>query len=148
MREERLLERIRRSETEPVRRAREDSGRIIDSVLRHLQRILNTRQGSVPIAEDYGIPDFTDIMRGGSEAFKESEPGSLPETFKDFERSLKRMIMKYEPRLKYVRINFVPLDDDPISIHFNISASVSVSSQNIPVAFEAVYSDGRIEVRG
>ena len=37
---------------------------LTQSIVAHLQRILNTRQGSVPIDTEFGVPDFTfsDIM--------------------------------------------------------------------------------------
>ena len=62
MGEERLLERIQSWEKEPKRRSRGEPRRQIDSIVAHLQRILNTRQGNVPIADGYGVPDLTDFM--------------------------------------------------------------------------------------
>jgi len=148
MREDRLLERIRKSEKNPERRAKEDSRKLVDSVLDHLQKILNTKKGNVPIAEDYGIPDFTDLIRASPETLKDVEKGIIPETFKDFERSIKNMIQKYEPRLKSVRLTFTPQEEDPISLHFNISARLIMYNKNVPIIFEAVYSDGKIEIKG
>ncbi len=62
MAEERLLERIRTWKNEPNRRSRGEPRRQIDSIVAHLRRILNTRQGNVPIADAYGVPDLTDFM--------------------------------------------------------------------------------------
>jgi len=137
MREERLLERIRSWEKAPDRREREDPAKIIDSVARHLQRILNTRKGSVPIAEDYGIPDFADLLRG------------YPESIRDIERSIRRIIQKYEPRLKAVRVSFIPQDEDIFSVSFQIVARLASEDDKIPVFFESLMgTDGRINVRG
>jgi type VI secretion system protein len=136
MREERLLERIRSWEKEPGRRAREDPKRTIDSVLRHLQQILNTRRGSVPIAEDYGMPDFTDLLH------------SYPESLREIERSIRQTIQKYEPRLKAVRISFIPQDDDIFSLRFQIVAQLATEQEKLPVLFESVVdSDGQISVK-
>ena len=99
MREQRLLERIRSWEKDPGRRSREDSGRIIDSVLLHLSRILNTKVGNVQIAEDFGMPDFTDLVY------------NFPEAVRNLERSIRLMIQKYEPRLSAVQVRFVPQED-------------------------------------
>jgi type VI secretion system protein len=63
MGEERLLERIRSWKNEPQRRSRGEPRRQIDSIVAHLQRILNTRQGNVPIADGYGVPDLTDSVQ-------------------------------------------------------------------------------------
>ncbi len=102
MREQRLLERIQLWEKEPDRRSREDSGRTIDSVMAHLQRILNTRQGSVQIAEDFGLPDFTDLI------------DNYPESIRDLERSIRKMIQRFEPRLSAIQVKFIPQEDEKL----------------------------------
>lgn len=136
MREERLLERLRTWEREPARREREDTRRIVDSVLRHLQRILNTKQGNVPIAEDYGVPDFTDFLY------------AYPESVREIERVIRLVIQKYEPRLKAVKVSFIPQDEDLLSIRFQIVARLS-SESKAQVFFETVVdSEGKINIKG
>lgn len=135
MREDRLLERIKIWGEKPERRSEESTRRIIDSVLRHLQRILNTKRGNVPIAEDYGVPDFTDLLR------------SYPESIRDLERSIRQTIQKYEPRLKAVRLNLIPQDEDMLTLRFQIIARLAVKQENI--LFETVLdSDGKVSIRG
>ena len=136
MREARLLERIRTWEKDPASREREDPRRVIDSVLAHLHRILNTKQGNVPIAEDYGVPDFTDLLY------------SYPESVRDIERTIRSAIQKYEPRLKAVKVTFIPQDEDLLSLRFQIAARLSGESKT-QVFFETVVdSDGKIEIKG
>ena len=136
MREHRLLERIRCWKREPDRRSKEDPGLTIDSVLMHLQRILNTRQGSVPIAEDYGVPDFTSFL------------DAYPDSLRDFERSIRQSIQKYEPRLKAIRVSFVLDEEDPLSLRFQIVGKLITKDYKDPVRFESVVgSDGRISIR-
>lgn len=136
MREERLLNRLRTWERDPARRGREDPRKIVDSVLEHLQRILNTKQGNVPIADDYGVPDFTDLRHFSSESVRE------------IERSIRQTIQKYEPRLKAVRVSFVPQDEDNLSLRFQIAAKL-VSESKTQVFFETVIdSEGKIDIRG
>ena len=110
MREARLLERIRLREKNPHRREIDDSGQMIDSVLDHLTRIFNTRRGNVPIAEDYGIPDYTEFLH------------NFPDSLRDLERAIKQTIIQYEPRLKTVRVSFIPRDEDVFTVKFQISA--------------------------
>lgn len=137
MREERLLERIPSWEREPHRREKEDPKRIIDSVLKHLQRILNTRRGSVPIAEDYGVPDFSDFL------------GAYPDSLRDFEKSIRQTIQKYEPRLTGVRVRLVPQDEDLLSLRFEVVANLATEGEKVPVFFEStVDADGKISIRG
>ena len=134
MREERLLERIRGQEKDPGRTATEDTRKVIVSVLRHLQLILNTRQGDVPIAPDYGIPDFTD--------FRNSFPFSL----REIERSICQTIEKYEPRLKSARVKFIPQEEDRLSLTFKILGRLFIGDE--PVVFESeLGADGKVKLK-
>jgi type VI secretion system protein len=136
MREQRLLERICSWEKEPDRRSREDSGRIIDSVMEHLQRILNTRQGSVQIADDFGLPDFTDLI------------DNYPESIMDLERSIRRMVQKYEPRLTSIQVNFIPQEDENLSLDFQITAELKAGDEKLPVRFDSqMESSGKVNVK-
>ena len=106
------------------------------SVLKHLQRILNTRQGSVPIAPDYGMPDFTNI----DSTFG---PSDVP----IMERTLASVISKYEPRLSDVQVRFTPAPDRPLTAVFTLSARLLLPDAATPVLFETVLNpDGHIQV--
>ncbi len=136
MREERLLERLQSWKKDPGRRSREDPRRTVDSVLAHLQRVLNTRQGNVPIADDYGVPDFTSFLE------------QYPDSLRSFEQSVRETIEKYEPRLKAVRVRFTPDEHDPQLIRFQILGKLASSDQSDPVHFEStVGPDGKIRIR-
>lgn len=135
MHEERLLERIRSWDREPARRGREDQGRCIDSVLSHLQRILNTKQGNVPIADDYGVPDFLDFLQ------------SYPESVREIERSIRTAIDKYEPRLAGTRVTFIPQEDDLLTLRFQIVARLATAGGQ-QVFFETlVDTDGKVRIK-
>lgn len=146
MREERLLERIRQWEKPHERRASEDPNRIIASVLRHLEKVLNTRQGSVQIADDYGLPEISEILHTVSNKGK-------TESIADFERNISKMIQKFEPRLDSVRIDFISeeesqLDPDPTKLHFNIVARIVGRDQKYPVHFRSILNaDGKLMIK-
>ncbi|RNC71845.1 MAG: type VI secretion system baseplate subunit TssE [Desulfuromonadales bacterium] len=135
MREERLLERIRSFERDPARRGRPDHGRLVDSVLAHLRQILNTRQGSAPIAPDYGVPDFLDFLQ------------TYPDSVREIERSIRTAIQTYEPRLDGVRVTFIPQEDDVLALRFQITARIA-GGDGGTVRFETVVdTDGKIAVK-
>ena len=136
MREERLLERIRNIEIYPDRREGNDPARQIRSVMNHLQRILNTRQGSVPIAEDYGMPEFVDL------------PGAFSTgATHEVERILKTAIQKYEPRLNRLQVGFEAQEEDLLSLRFKIEAELVLEGGG-SVAFETVVdAGGKITVK-
>jgi type VI secretion system protein len=134
MREERLLERLRSIETNPERRAATNPNRLVDSIMRHLSRILNTRQGSAPTVPDLGVPDFTNL------------PGeSDSESVQEIERAIREVIRKYEPRLVQPRIEYIARDDLAVSLRFKISAVLAEG--RTPVVFNTAVSDsGRVVI--
>jgi type VI secretion system protein len=136
MGEERLLERIRTWKNEPKRRSRGEVRRQTDSIVAHLQRILNTRQGNVPIASDYGVPDLTDFML------------SYPESVTEIEKSLRQAIEEYEPRLTSVRVSFVHQEDDLLCLRFQIVAQLRTESGRNVLIETIVDSDGKVSLKG
>jgi type VI secretion system protein len=111
---------------------------MIDSIIRHLERILNTRCGSVQTAEDYGIPDFTDLRSG------------FPDAIRDLERTIRNVLQKYEPRLKSLRVKFIPQEEPMLTVRFQIVARLILDEdEKDPVVFESVMDpDGRVTIRG
>jgi type VI secretion system protein len=91
----------------------------------------------VPIADDYGVPDFTDLVH------------SYPESIREIERSIRQIIQRYEPRLEAVRVSFLAQDEDIFSARFQIVARLATEDEKIPVFFESLMgSDGRVKIGG
>lgn len=133
MSDERLLERFRSLERDPLRREGDSRERLLASILGHLRLVLNTRQGSAPIAADYGVPDFQDFLQ------------SYPESVRELELSIRQVIERYEPRLAAVRVSFLPREDQGLFLRFQIEAQLAESTE--PVRFQSVLSsEGRISV--
>ncbi|MFZ1985147.1 MAG: type VI secretion system baseplate subunit TssE [Desulfatitalea sp.] len=130
MREHRLLDRIRVMAKNPSRRVTEDPKQMIRSVQEHLQRILNTRQGNVPIAEDYGIPDFTEMMSG------------YPESQRAIERAIRNTIERYEPRLQAIKVAILGEEKDNLTLSFQISARMLLKEGKDSVTFDSVLDAG------
>jgi len=134
MREERLLERLGSMERDPLRRERPDQRRLVDSILAHLRCMLNTRQGGVPIAPDYGVPDFLDFLQ------------TYPQSVREIECSIRQTIELYEPRLENVRVTFLAQEDDVLTPRFHIQAQVRDGS-SARVSFETqLETTGRISI--
>ena len=83
-----------------------DEQKMIQSIQRNLNFLLNTRQGSLQHLPDYGLPDLGEIYRG------------LPCSVDNFLTTLIKTVRKYEPRLSDViaikNKNFI--DDSLINI--------------------------------
>lgn len=136
MREKRLLERLRAVELDPDWRGGTDPAVAIQSVLGHVVKILNTRQGSAPIAADFGVPDFTSIA---------STFGA--DSVAQIEEAITRVIQRYEPRLTAVQVTFEPQADKPFALAFKLQAQLAGEGQQTPVVFETILNpDGRIMV--
>lgn len=66
------------------------------SVLDNLQRILNSRAGSLSHLPDYGLPDMGLILQG------------LPATAHDLIGTMTDTLLKYEPRLAAITVELLP----------------------------------------
>ncbi len=136
MNEKRLLERLRALDQNPDWRGRSEPKAAIASILDHLGKLLNTRQGSTLISPDFGMPDFTGIS------------GSLDtESLFHMEETLTKVITRFEPRLDQVKVSFDPAPDKPFLIPFKLRATITAENRRIPVVFETVLNpDGHISV--
>lgn len=115
-----LLERI--AEPDPGRHLALDTNRLRRSVLAHLQRLLNARHGHAPAQPDYGIPDLNEFMF------------SMPESIGPMERAIQKSIEKYEPRLARVKVKWMPEEDDPLNIRFEITARIRTDKDEMPIS--------------
>jgi type VI secretion system protein len=76
-----------------------------------MQRILNSRAGSLAHLPDYGLPDMTRILQG------------MPGTAHQLMHTLSGVLLKYEPRLK--RIDVVMLEQtQPGELRYAIDAEL------------------------
>ncbi|WP_373225111.1 type VI secretion system baseplate subunit TssE [Enterobacter cloacae complex sp. ESBL7] len=81
------------------------------SVLDNLQRILNSRAGSLAHLPDYGLPDMTLILQG------------MPGTVHELKTTLANVLLKYEPRIQ--DINVVILEQtQPGELRYAIEAEL------------------------
>lgn len=69
-----------------------EENQVILSVLDNMQCILNTRAGTLAHLPDYGLPDMTKILQG------------MPGTAHQLMETLTSVLLKYEPRLKSLKI--------------------------------------------
>lgn len=134
MLQERLLERIGRLEEKADPHETLET-RQINSILSHLSKLLNTRQGSVSIAPDFGVPDITNL------------PGeNLLETRQKVEAVIQGVVQKYEPRLKNVKMYMQQEEKAEFSLKFRLEANLT-EKEDVPVIFETVVStEGKISI--
>jgi len=66
--------------------------RRIMSLMDHLNRMFNTREGSITHLQDYGLPDISEIYR------------KMPHGIEELQEAIKRSVEKYEPRMHRVKV--------------------------------------------
>ncbi len=136
MRERRLLERIAAWEEGDLRTNQTQVDILMKSVMDHLTRLLNTRQGSVQIDPLFGVPDFTNLA-GGMAA------GST----RDIEEEIRRMVQKYEPRIKAPRVTLNRELTDVLSIRFSLEGTLEVDDRDIPLQISTtVGANGKVNI--
>ncbi len=131
-----LLDRIKNPDREDRRSVDADLGLLARSVLRNLERLLNSRHGSAPACLDYGIPSLEDVMHGG------------PEALKELTAEIKHSIETYEPRLRSVRVRLVPRGEESTLLRFDITAELMSGGKRSRVHFETrIENSGRLSVK-
>lgn len=135
MKDKRLFERIRDWSTHPDKRHRSRVGDRISSVVDHLMKLLNSRQGTTLMDEDYGMPDFTDLR------------ATFPDSVRDIERSISLTIERFEPRLKDVNVDFME-QDDRMTLYFQIRASLKSDDEPLDIHLQSTLdAGGKMAVR-
>ena len=136
MREQRLLERSADLEAGNVHTSETRAQVLVASVRDHLQRLLNTRQGSVPIDPELGVPDFTNLAGSFSQ-------GSTREIID----SLTRMIQRYEPRLKSPRVVLEESGQEVLSLSFSLDGIIEIDDREVPIRLATrISSSGKVSL--
>ena len=135
----RLLERIREmtSEQDQLKGKGKDKPSLESSVLAHLSKLLNTRQGSTIISPDFGVPDLAAMTTSPS-----------AENVARIESILASVVERFEPRLTGVKDAFSPSDDDPLKMSFSLQGTLAGQEADAAVFFQTVLSpSGRISIQ-
>ncbi|MDA8150826.1 MAG: type VI secretion system baseplate subunit TssE [Nitrospiraceae bacterium] len=121
---ERLLERIGSLVSRSEARNQSRFEQVGSSIRAHLSRILRTRRKSVPIADDFGVPDLSNVA-GSFEA------GSSVEIV----RAILETVGRYEPRLLSPRVRAHETTTELGALRLEISGEILVNGQNMPIQF-------------
>ena len=121
-----LIERISRSSDGRLSPTVVDETLLISSVLIHVQKLLNVRQGSVDMLADYGLPDYNDLSN------------RFPYAINEIRNEIKTCITKYEPRLENIRVTHIQDEDDPLNLRFDITARLMSEYRETTIWFETV----------
>lgn len=137
MRNERsLLDRLDHEVPAASYTTRFDWNAMLDSVLNNVQSMLNVRLGSVKALEDYGMPDFNDVVN------------QFPDAISRISFAIRDFLEEYEPRLTQVYVHYLPDPDQPLLMKFAVEATLSHRDQTSKVSFDTVLTgNGQATVR-
>jgi type VI secretion system protein len=102
------------------------------SVLDNLQRILNSRAGTLSHLPDYGLPDMGVILQG------------LPATAQGLMHIMVETLLKYEPRLAAVSIELLPQTQPG---HLEYALDVQLKGGRRAIFGTTVAPEGNVVVR-
>lgn len=137
---ERLLERLSRQELPNLNDRRTPEDLVKASVQRYLSRLLNVRRGSVPIDDEYGLSDMSNIA------------GSFAVGYvSDIQREILIQIDRYEKRLLNPTIQQVIEEREVITLKFILSGAIDLSVGSTPITkefsmFLRIDSAGQVKV--
>ena len=121
----RLLKRIRNWEEAGIVSASDvDVNVMMESIRDDLEKLLNTRRGTVLIDHDYGLPDFTYLMNGYA----------APD-IDEIQRDLLYQLKQYEPRMESISLTHHQPANRSTSVMFGLNASIQ--HRNRPIDFIA-----------
>lgn len=133
MSEERLFKRLRRwSSGGPGA----DVGSYVESVLQDLGRLYNTRRGSAPLGELYGLPDISDMLAN-----------LTPPDIERVREAIEATTRQYEPRMQDTRVS-VPAEESLGVLRFAVQGNLLYEKTRVPVRYVVnIEGDGRVAVR-
>lgn len=137
MRSERsLLDRLDHDVPPASYTTRFDWNAMLESVLGNVQNMLNVRHGSVKGLEEYGMPDFNDVVN------------QFPDAISRIRFAIRDFLEAYEPRLTEVQVHYLPDPDQPLLMKFAVEAMLRHRDQTSQVTFDTVLTgNGQATVR-
>jgi type VI secretion system protein len=134
---DRLLKRISRWEQlESIDHDDIDANTFIESIRDDLEKLYNTRRGTVLIDENFGLPDFSHMLNGYA----------APDTLAILQQ-LHLQAKNYEQRLQSLHVKYVEQSKYPGKLQFQVTANVNYKGQDIPFnAFALLSDDGSISL--
>lgn len=131
-----LLERIRDPGRAGQRELRVPVNVVFDSILRNVQKILNTTQGNCLTDEKYGLPHLSSVR------------SAMPFSLGAYEACIRATVERHEPRLVGLRVRHSPSPDRPMELRFEISGMIQTEDGRQAMRFETVADDdGRLTVK-
>lgn len=103
----------------------------LDSIIKNLQNVLNTRRGYGSVLNEFGIRDLNEYSS------KEILSGAVME-------EVKENIRRFEPRVELVDIK-IEEDDNPFKLSFKIECRLKSDPKALRMIFDTVFNNISVE---
>jgi type VI secretion system protein len=128
---ERLLKRFSQwEELSEVNFDEVDSSALMESIRDDLEKLYNTKRGTVLIDYDFGLPDFSYMLNG----YTAPDVGLIMQ-------QIHLQTKQYEPRLHAIHVTYVEQNKFPGKLQFQIVAKMKVKDSDLPFNVYALLSD-------
>ncbi|KZL05027.1 Gene 25-like lysozyme [Pseudovibrio axinellae] len=104
----------------------------VNSIKRHLVKLLNTRAGASAATPDLGLVDFN---------ISNVETNDLTQ---HIAASIRQCIEEYEPRVRVKAVQFMPEPDRPLNLLFKIILIMPARDRGEQVQIDILMKDGRV----
>jgi type VI secretion system protein len=103
---------------------------LIESIRDDLEKLYNTKRGTVLIDENFGIPDFSYMLSG----YTTPDVGAILQ-------QIHLQTKQYEPRLHALQVSYVEQNKFPGKLQFQITAKLNIRDIDQPFNVFALLSD-------
>jgi type VI secretion system protein len=111
--------------------------RRIEGIKRHLEQVLNARQGCSQSSPDLGLHDFNGVTQGSSDLVIA------------ISADIRRSVEAFEPRIKVTGLRYQPDPDLPLELNFRLDCQVRINhkDERVQIAVAMHGRDGYTRVR-
>lgn len=125
-----LFERLERA-AEPAGNGMGDLTHVVESIKRHLVRLLNSHPGNSASAPALGLVDFNDATLGTHDL-------SIR-----IRSAIRQCIEHFEPRVNRVEVVAMPPGPDPLQLRFQVTVHLRVASAEDKTTIDLLLDDKR-----
>lgn len=125
-----LFERLEQA-AEPAGQSMGETSHVVESIKRHLVRLLNAHPGNSASAPDLGLLDFNDANAGTHDL-------SIR-----IRSAIRQCIERFEPRVNRVDVVALPQGPDPLQLRFQVTVYLRVASVDEMTTIELLLDDKR-----
>ncbi|WP_368087279.1 type VI secretion system baseplate subunit TssE [Marinobacter sp. AC-23] len=104
---------------------------VVDSIKRHLVRLLNAHPGNSACVPELGLLDFNDATLGTHDLSIQ------------IRSAIRQCIERYEPRVKRVDVVALPQGPDPLQLRFQVTVYLNAGAKDDKTTIDLLLDDKR-----